>query len=325
MPEDLLQVSDLKKHFPAGGDWFAQMFDRRTIKAVDGVSFSLPKGSTLGLVGESGSGKSTLGKVIVRLLKPTQGEVAFQGQNLTGLRGKRLKQIRNHIQMIFQDPSSSLNRRKTAAQIVSEPLLVQGEARTRKEHKEKVIRVMARSGLSKRFANRYPHEMSGGQRQRVGIARALAIDPQFIICDEPVTALDVSIQAQILNLLMDLQQELHLTYLFIAHDLSVVRHVSDRVAVMYLGQIMEIATSRELFRDPKHPYTRALLAAIPQPDPNLRERMVLKGEVPSPISPPSGCCFHPRCPEMLGDICRQVQPHVTLFPDGTQVQCHLYS
>lgn len=320
----LLDVRNLKIYFPAGGDWFAQMFDRRKIKAVDEISFSISRGSTFGLVGESGSGKTTTGRVIARLIDPTSGYVTYNGKDLTGLRGKALKRMRRRIQMIFQDPSSSLNRRKTAGQIVSEPLRIH-KLVDRKGLEARLTEVMELAGLSRRFLNRYPHEMSGGQRQRVGIARALAADPEFIICDEPVTALDVSIQAQILNLLMALQDELGLTYLFIAHDLSVVKHVSNNVAVMYLGKIVEIADTHSLFFDPKHPYTRALLAAVPKPDPKAKERKILHGEVPSPIAPPSGCRFHPRCPEMIGEVCRKKEPGQVTLSDGARVSCHLYS
>ncbi len=321
--EDLLHVDNLKKYFPAGGDWFAQIFDRRKIKAVDGVSFSIPRGTTMGLVGESGSGKSTIGKVIASLMSPTGGQVRFNRTDVSKLHGRRLKAMRRHIQMIFQDPSSSLNKRKTAGQIVSDPIEVHKLAEKGKLE-SKLVESLNKAGLPRRFVNRFPHEMSGGQRQRVGIARALAVEPEFIICDEPVTALDVSIQAQILNLLMTLQKDMGLTYLFIAHDLSVVRHVSDRVAVMYLGKIMEIARSETLFSNPRHPYTRALLAAIPVPDPRAPKRFVLKGEVPSPINPPSGCRFHPRCPEYIGDICRTQEPEDTILADGTMVHCHRY-
>ena len=322
--DTLLEVKGLAKYFPAGGDWFAQMFDRRQIKAVDGIDFTIYKGSTLGLVGESGSGKTTTGKVIARLIEPTAGEVRYADDNLAKIKGGQLKRMRRRIQMIFQDPSSSLNRRKTAGQIVSEPLLIH-KLVPRKELETRLVKVMDLAGLSRRFLNRYPHEMSGGQRQRVGIARALVVEPEFIICDEPVTALDVSIQAQILNLLMDLQDELHLTYLFIAHDLSVVKHVSNHVAVMYLGKIVEIADADTLFSDPKHPYTRALLAAIPKPDPKAEKRKILHGEVPSPINPPAGCRFHPRCPEMIGEVCRNKEPQSITLPDGTRVTCHLYT
>jgi oligopeptide transport system ATP-binding protein len=320
----LVKVTDLKKHFPAVGDWFAQLFDRRTVKAVDGVTFAIPRGTTLGLVGESGSGKTTTGRLIARLTEPTAGGIRYGGEDIVALDDEGLKGLRRKVQMIFQDPSSSLNRRKTAGQIISGPI------RTHKlvpnsEMNPRLAALMKQVGLSHHFLNRYPHEMSGGQRQRIGIGRALAVEPEFVICDEPVTALDVSIQAQILNLLMDLQDDLGLTYLFIAHDLSVVKHVSDRVAVMYLGKIVEVADKKDLFSDPKHPYTRALLAAIPKPNPRARKRMVLHGEVPSPINPPSGCRFHPRCPEYIGAICQEKEPDEITLSGGTEVACHLYS
>lgn len=320
----LLKLNGLKKYFPVGGDWFSEMFDHRKIKAVDEINLSIAKGETLGLVGESGSGKTTTGRLISRLIEPTSGIIEYAGVNMATIKGKRLKKMRRQIQMIFQDPSSSLNRRKTAGQIVGEPLRIH-KLVNRKNMETKLIDLLEMTGLSARFLNRYPHEMSGGQRQRVGIARALAVSPEFIICDEPVTALDVSIQAQILNLLKALQDELELTYLFIAHDLSVVKHVSNRIAVMYLGKIVEIADRRTLFSNPKHPYTRALLAAIPQPNPKAPPRKVLHGEVPSPINPPQGCNFHPRCPEYLGDICKEVIPRITRTDDGTHVACHRYN
>jgi oligopeptide/dipeptide ABC transporter ATP-binding protein len=320
----LVEVTDLKKYFPAVGDWFAQLFDRRKVKAVDGVTFSVPHGTTLGLVGESGSGKTTTGRLIARLTEPTAGQVMYEGEDITGLNGEGLKKMRRDVQMIFQDPSSSLNRRKTAGQIVSEPLRIHRLV-PKSEMSARLMDLMEKVGLSHHFLNRYPHEMSGGQRQRVGIARALAVEPEFIICDEPVTALDVSIQAQILNLLMDLQDDLGLTYLFIAHDLSVVKHVSERVAVMYLGKIVEVADKKDLFADPKHPYTRALLRAVPKPDPRAKKRMVLHGEVPSPIDPPSGCRFHPRCPQQIGEICREKEPDQIMLSGGTRVACHLYT
>ncbi|MCF7875697.1 ABC transporter ATP-binding protein [Candidatus Bipolaricaulota bacterium] len=321
--EELLRISNLKKYFPASGDWFAQMFDKRQVKAVDGVNLNIPTGDTLGLVGESGSGKTTTGQVIVRLLDPTEGKIEYKSQDITELTGKRLKNLRQEIQMIFQDPSSSLNRRKTVGQMVSEPLKIHNIV-GRDKLEEKLGEVVESAGLSKRFLNRYPHEMSGGQRQRVGIARALAVDPEFIVCDEPVTALDVSIQAQILNLLMNLQKEYNLTYLFIAHDLSVVKHVSDRIAVMYLGNIMEVSDSEILFDNPKHPYTQALLAAVPKADPKSPPREVLKGEIPSPIDPPSGCPFHPRCSSKIGEICEEKNPEQITVGDNSLVSCHLY-
>lgn len=320
----LLTVEGLTKYFPATSDWFAQMFDRRVVKAVDGVDFQIKEGKTLGLVGESGSGKTTTGRCIIQLTEPTEGTATYRGIDLASLSGKDLKRMRRYIQMIFQDPSSSLNRRRTAGQIVSEPLQIHRLA-SKSTMKDRVLEVMEMAGLSARFLNRYPHEMSGGQRQRVGIARALAVDPEFIVCDEPVTALDVSIQAQILNLLMDLQEELELTYLFIAHDLGVVKHVSDHIAVMYLGKILEISDKKSLFSNPKHPYTKALLDAIPIPDPKSERRRVLKGEVPNPMEPPSGCRFHPRCPEKIGEICQETEPVETGLPDGSLVACHLYA
>jgi oligopeptide transport system ATP-binding protein len=276
------------------------------------------------LVGESGSGKTTTGRVVIRLLEPTAGEVLFDGQDLVHLKGKRLKVLRKRMQMIFQDPSSSLNRRKTVGQIVAEPLRIHQLA-TGRGLEARLAKVVEQAGLSTKFLNRYPHELSGGQRQRVGIARALAVEPEFIVCDEPVTALDVSIQAQILNLLMDLQDDLGLTYLFIAHDLSVVRHVSHRVAVMYLGKIVEIGEVDKIFSSPRHPYTRALLAAVPRPDPRAGKRQVLHGEVPSPIDPPPGCRFHPRCSAKLAGICEEEEPRLTAVGEGTQVACHLYA
>ncbi len=324
MSNTLIEVSNLKKHFPAGGDWFAQMFDRRVVRAVDGINFDIPQGSTLGLVGESGSGKTTTGKLIARLLDPTEGEVWYGDRDIASLNKRELKELRKDLQMIFQDPSSSLNRRKTVGQIVSEPIRIHNLA-SKENLEDRLVEVIEEAGLSARFRNRYPHELSGGQRQRVGIARALAVSPECIICDEPVTALDVSIQAQILNLLKDLQKDLGLTYLFIAHDLSVVKHVSHRVAVMYLGKLMETAETEKLFGDPKHPYTKSLMEAVPRPDPRAEERKILHGEIPSPLDPPSGCRFHPRCPEYIGDICEQKVPQPETLDDGRTLRCHLYS
>ena len=321
----LVDVRNVVKHFPAAGDWFAQLFDRSRVHALDDVSFRIPPGTTLGIVGESGSGKSTIGKIMVGLTRPTAGSVVYDGQNLAAMSPAERKAMRRRMQMIFQDPSSSLNRRKTAGQIVREPLQVHGLAKDKTELKDKVSYTLERAGLSQRFVNRYPHELSGGQRQRIGIARALAVDPEFIVCDEPVTALDVSIQAQILNLMLDLQRELELTYVFISHDLSVVRHVSDYVAVMYLGEIVELAETHKLFADPKHPYTQALMQALPTPDPTAGRRKALTGEIPSPINPPSGCRFHTRCPAYIGEVCHTHAPGPSITPDGGQVRCHLYS
>ncbi len=321
--EALLAVEGLKKYFPARSDWFAQLFDRRVIKAVDCIHFKISHGKTLGLVGESGSGKSTTGYCCVGLAPPTEGSITYHGRDVTILSEKELRKRGRYIQMIFQDPSSSLNPRKTARQIVSEPLRIHQLA-VRSSMRKRVVEILEAAGLSERFLSRYPHEMSGGQRQRVGIARALAVEPELIICDEPVTALDVSIQAQIINLLMDLQDDLGLTYLFIAHDLSVIKHVSDDIAVMYLGKIFEKATKTTLFDEPKHPYTRALLAAIPTPHPKSRNRCILEGEIPSAIDLPSGCRFHPRCPERIGGICRDTEPEPRELPNGTRVLCHKY-
>src|SRR6056297_262828 len=321
--EQLLSVIDLKKYFPVGGDWFSQIFDRRNVQAVDSVSFSLGRGQTLGLVGESGSGKSTVGRLIANLLQPTEGQVLYKNKTVYGVNRKNEKVLRRSIQMIFQDPSTSLNRRKTVGQIISEPFHIH-KYLYRKDYEDRLLEVMDMTGIPKRFINRYPHELSGGQRQRVGIARALSVDPEFIICDEPVTALDVSIQAQIINLLLSLQEKLNLSYLFIAHDLSVVKHVSDRVAVMYLGWIMENADTHTLFTNPKHPYTKALLDSIPRLEPEGPKRKVLHGEVPSPINPPRGCRFHPRCPQKIGKICEESEPPSVKTSDGSVVKCHLY-
>jgi len=295
-PAPLLEVRNLVKHFTVGGGLFGG--PPGVVRAVDGVSFTLYRGETLGLVGESGCGKTTTGRCILQLERPTAGEVIFEGRDLTKLSEAELRPVRRRVQVIFQDPYSSLNPRMTVGQIIAEPLAVHRIV-VANRRAARVRDLLAHVGLLPQHADRYPHEMSGGQRQRVGIARALAMEPSLIICDEPVSALDVSIQAQIINLLEDLQAEFHLTYLFVAHDLSVVRHISDRVAVMYLGKIVEIADRKTLYDDPLHPYTKALLSAVPIPDPKLeaeRERVVLKGEVPSPLNPPAGCVFHPRCP-----------------------------
>src|SRR6185503_14369959 len=296
MSEPLLQVRDLVKHFPvSGGLRGAQL----SVRAVDGVSFTLHRGETLGLVGESGCGKTTTGRCVLLLERPTSGHVLFEGVELTTLPEDKLRSMRRRMQVIFQDPYSSLNPRMTVGQILAEPMQVHGLIKDKSARAARVAELLGQVGLLPQHARRYPHQMSGGQRQRVGIARALAMEPSLIVCDEPVSALDVSIQAQIVNLLEDLQKRLGLTYLFIAHDLSVVRHISDRVVVMYLGKIAEVADRRALYEEPLHPYTRALLSAVPIPDPKLeaqRERTVLRGEVPSALTPPSGCVFHPRCP-----------------------------
>jgi oligopeptide/dipeptide ABC transporter ATP-binding protein len=304
-PTPLLEVEDLKTHFPVkGGLWLRSI---ATCKAVDGVSLKLAPGETLGLVGESGCGKSTLGKSIVRLLTPTAGRIRFEGADLATLGRRQLKPIRRHLQMIFQDPAESLNARHTVAQILEEPFIIHGIG-TAAERRTKVGQLLMKVGLPAGAADRYPFEFSGGQRQRIGIARALALQPRLIICDEPVSALDVSIQSQVLNLLVDLQREFNLTYLFITHNLAVVKHVSDRIAVMYLGRIVELADSDGLYACPRHPYTRMLIAAIPEPDPTLRRTQFLAaGDLPSPIDPPPGCPFNPRCPYAT-ELCRRETP-----------------
>jgi oligopeptide transport system ATP-binding protein len=319
----LLEVRNLVKHFPVGGGLFGG--PAGLVRAVDGVSFAIRRGETLGLVGESGCGKTTTGRCILQLERPTSGEVIFQGRNLAALSPAELRGVRRHIQVIFQDPYSSLNPRMSVGQIIGEPLAVHGLVRTAAARRDRVSQLLRHVGLLPQHAGRYPHQLSGGQRQRVGIARALAVEPSLIICDEPVSALDVSIQAQIINLLEDLQSEFGLTYLFIAHDLAVVRHISDQIAVMYLGRIVELADRKALYDDPLHPYTRALLSAVPIPDPVLeaqREHQVLRGEVPSPLNPPSGCVFHPRCPIAI-DRCRSEVPPLREVKPGHWAACLL--
>jgi oligopeptide/dipeptide ABC transporter ATP-binding protein len=304
----LLEVRNLVKHFTVGGGVFG---GQAVVRAVDDVSFTIPRGETLGLVGESGCGKTTTGRAILWLDPPTAGQVLFEGRDLATLDEGGLRDMRRRMQVIFQDPYSSLNPRMTVGQMLAEPLAVHRIVREPAARAARVRQLLGRVGLLPQHAARYPHELSGGQRQRVGIARALAMEPSLIVCDEPVSALDVSIQAQIINLLEDLQAELGLAYLFIAHDLAVVRHISDRIAVMYLGRIVEIADRRALYEDPQHPYTRALLAAVPIPDPELearRQRVVLRGEVPSPLAPPSGCVFHPRCPIAIDRCAGEIPP-----------------
>ncbi|HLQ34982.1 MAG TPA: dipeptide ABC transporter ATP-binding protein [Chloroflexota bacterium] len=301
------------------------IFQRRVgaVQAVDGVSFEVRRGETLGLVGESGCGKSTLGRAILQLYRPTEGDVIFEGTDLTKIGGERLRRMRRRMQMIFQDPYASLNPRMTVGSIVAEPIEIHKLARG-KEKRERVQELLKVCGLNPYFANRYPHEFSGGQRQRIGIARALAVNPAFIVADEPVSALDVSIQAQIINLLEELQDEFQLTYLFIAHDLSVVRHISDRVAVMYLGRIVELADRDELYLNPAHPYTKALLSAVPIPDPRIerkRERIILTGDVPTPVNPPQGCRFHTRCPIAI-EVCAEVDPEWRDIGGNHWVACH---
>jgi oligopeptide transport system ATP-binding protein len=321
----LLKVDNLQMHFPITR---GVIFQRQVgaIKAVDGISFELYKGETLGLVGESGCGKSTTGRAILQLHRPTGGNVNFEGKELTITSGEELRRMRRRMQMIFQDPYASLNPRMTVGSIIGEPLEVHGIGNSKKERQDRVQELLRIVGLNPGFVNRYPHEFSGGQRQRIGIARALAVNPAFIVCDEPISALDVSIQAQIINLLEDLQDELGLTYLFIAHDLSVVRHISDRIAVMYLGKIMELADRDVLYENPMHPYTQALLSAVPIPDPVIesrRQRMILEGDVPSPANPPQGCNFCTRCPKVM-DVCRTEEPPFKDYGDGHYVACWLY-
>jgi len=320
----LVSVKDMEVYFPVTAGLLVQR-KVADVKAVDGVSFSVKRGETLGLVGESGCGKSTTGKAILQLNRPTGGSVEFENTDLTQVKGRSLRQFRRRMQMIFQDPYASLNPRMSVGSIVSEPLTIHGLAKG--QRKERVEELLQTVGLNPYFSSRYPHEFSGGQRQRIGIARALAVEPEFIVCDEPVSALDVSIQAQIINLLQDLQEEFGLTYLFIAHDLSVVRHISDRVAVMYLGHIMELTDRDSIFENPLHPYTKALLSAVPIPDPALereRERIILTGDVPSPLAPPSGCVFHTRCPIVV-DECKTETPewrNVGTSSEEHWVWCH---
>ncbi|MHC4339279.1 MAG: ABC transporter ATP-binding protein [Planctomycetota bacterium] len=317
---ELLKVNHLKKFFPIRKGVFSRVVGH--VKAVDNVSFEVGQGETLGLVGESGCGKTTVGRSILRLLEPTAGEVTFDGVSIIGLPAGEMRLMRRNMQIIFQDPYSSLNPRMTVLDIVGEALAIHGLARG-KEREDRVRNLLERVGLSARYINRYPHEFSGGQRQRIGVARALALNPRFIVCDEAVSALDVSIQAQVINLLVDLREEFGLAYLFIAHDLSVVRHISDRIAVMYLGEIVETAGSDDLFERPLHPYTNALLSAVPVPDPTReRSRIVLEGDVPTPINPPSGCHFHPRC-RFAEEICRRDPPGVTDAGKGHTFCCHV--
>lgn len=323
--EPLLDVKNLVMHFPLTQ---GIIFQRKVgaVQAVDDISFGVKRGETLGLVGESGCGKSTTGRAILQLYRPTAGEVNFNGRDLTKIDGGEMRRMRRHLQMIFQDPYASLNPRMTVGNIVSEPMQIH-KLVDKKDRTARVQELLQTVGLNPYFANRYPHEFSGGQRQRIGVARALAANPDFIVADEPVSALDVSIQAQIVNLLEELQEQFGLTYLFIAHDLSVVRHISDRVAVMYLGKLVELADRNALYDDPLHPYTKALLSAVPIPDPVIekrRERIILTGDVPSPINPPSGCRFHTRCPYMMPDICPQIDPVFADQGGGHYVACHLY-
>jgi len=322
----LLEVQDLQMYFSVGSGFLSRK-PTGYVKAVDGVSFTVKRGETLGLVGESGCGKTTTGRCILQLYKPTGGKVIFEGRELNNLSSKEMRGMRREMQVIFQDPYSSLNPRMTAGNIIGEPLIVHGLVEGKQEYREKVADLLQNVGLNPYMADRFPHEFSGGQRQRIGVARALSVAPKFIVADEPVSALDVSIQAQIINLLEDLQEQFNLTYLFIAHDLSVVRHISDRVGVMYLGHMVEMAERNEIYRNPVHPYTKALLSAVPIPDPVLdaqRERVLLTGEVPSPLNPPSGCVFHPRCP-VANDSCPAHIPELREVEPGHHAACLLAS
>ncbi|KGX93997.1 peptide ABC transporter substrate-binding protein [Pontibacillus halophilus JSM 076056 = DSM 19796] len=323
MTESLLRVNGLKKYFPITGGVLNRK--KGDVKAVDDVSFTVYKGETLGLVGESGCGKSTTGRVLLQLLQATEGEILFEDQDVTKLSSKELKQLRKEMQLVFQDPYASLNPRHTVEKILEEPLKVHG-IKDKKERKQRVHDMLETVGLSSYHAKRYPHQFSGGQRQRIGIARALMTHPKLIIADEPVSALDVSIQAQVLNLLKDLQKDFHLTYLFIAHDLGVVRHISDRVGVMYLGRLVELTESETLYARPLHPYTQSLLASVPIPDPTYlsEEAEELTGEMPSPANPPSGCAFHTRCHACM-DICKTERPVFREVEQGHYVACHLYN
>ena len=318
----LLQVKNLVKQFPIKGGLLGRTVDK--VHAVDGVSFDLAPGETLGVVGESGCGKSTTGRCILRLIEPTAGEVWFEGKNVTAASKTELRALARDMQIIFQDPYASLNPRMTVSAIIGEALTIHGLAKTKEAYEQRIVQLLETVGLNADHMRRYPHEFSGGQRQRIGIARALAVDPKMIVCDEAVSALDVSIQAQVINLLEDLREQFSLTYIFIAHDLSVVEHISHRVAVMYLGRIVEIAPAKLLYTDPKHPYTEALLSAVPIPDPSIkRKRIPLQGDVPSPIHPPSGCHFHTRCPIAKKGLCDVEKPELKQTAAGHWVSCHL--
>ncbi len=318
----LLEVRGLKKYFEVGGGFLKKP---DIVKAVDDVSFTIEEGETLGLVGESGCGKTTCGKTILKLYEPDDGEILYRGEDITPLTRAEMRKYRRQMNIIYQDPFGSLDPRMTIRGIIAEPMEVHHLYSSKREREEKVLEIMEQVGLTEEQMNRYPHEFSGGQRQRIGIARALAVDPEFIVADEPVSALDVSIQAQILNLMMDLQKDLGLTYLFVAHDLSVIKHICDRVAVMYVGEVVELAAKKELFNNPLHPYTKALLTAVPVANPKVKkEEIILEGDVPSPINPPEGCRFHTRCFKKIGDICENQRPEWKEVEKGHFVACHLY-
>ena len=320
MKEKILEVRDIKKYFPIKGGFLQKTI--ANVKAVDGVSFDVLRGETIGLVGESGCGKSTLGRTIVRLYEPTEGEIIFNGQDISGFKGQELKHLRKQMQLIFQDPYSSLNPRMNVSTIVGEAMLAHGIVKKGPEFTQRLTEVIEMCGLSSYHINRYPHQFSGGQRQRIGIARALALNPEFVVCDEPVSALDVSIQSQVLNLMMDLQEKMGLSYLFISHDLSVVKHISDRIGVMYLGSLVELADKNDLYDSPMHPYTRALLSAIPVADPTKIKKMeAIIGEIPSNVNTPPGCKFHTRCP-YAKDICKEMIPPTKEVSPRHLVACH---
>lgn len=321
MAEDLLKVEGLKQYYPVSDGLFGT---KAFVKAVDGVDFEVKKGEVFGIVGESGCGKSTLGKAICKLIEPTDGKIILDGEDIRGYNSKKMRSVRKKVQMVFQDPYASLNPRMSIHDILAEPLQIHGLVQGKQEIDEAVVRLLREVGMDDYHARRYPHEFSGGQRQRIGIARALAVRPQLIIADEPVSALDVSIQSQVLNLMSKLKKEYHLTYIFIAHDLSVVEHISDRIGVMYLGNFVEEANKENLYKNPMHPYTQALLSAVPIPDPTVKkERIILEGSIPSAINPPSGCKFHTRCPKCM-EICKKEAPKKYQVGEDHFVYCHLY-